>query len=620
FPDSPALLLASLEEGFKLSGAKAQTAFRERFRRHFADVCAALAPRVPVLFVDDLDRCEPPKTAAILEGINYLVSSGRCFVILGIARDVVEAQLAHHYKELADSFAELVEVNHASSSPNGSKRNRRARKASVDSGGAKNEPGAGRRLDYVRNYLRKLINLNVRVPALDAELAARLFEGKPGARQEASAPSAAARYLLLALDTIERAWASWGRTTLATLSLFALGGWLVLDARGAIDQERAEQQTAKEARLEQLVRDEADIGRTIALSEQQLRQEVDALETNYGPEWLTRLPPANTVEALDHELLCPALGADEKLVVRAARCWQARAVAVFSARRQREALHAALEEARLALRKDDTSSFELALTRAATAADALQRYLRGLQNSAAPAVEQSPGPTGPTAPPRTNEDATPATDGGLIVHHEAPPLWPYALALSSVLVLLTLLRPSEPYELYDREEFKEALQLWSPFLISRPELAAPREVKRFRNKARYIALRLRPTPAPTSRLRRWLEGAQPANAEALSPGVPEPWIVALTALQHVDETLLDRLASGAADFGGSLPPRARDVLQPIWTEHCTRFGELPSDGLTRFRAVVGEYRTVDDRRVEPASSRRVPRRAPPGSTPADATG
>ena len=102
FPARPAILLASMDGRFSLSRAEAQTDFRQRFRRHFGDVACALEPRTMTIFIDDLDRCKPEKAAELLESVNYLSDAGHCFVVLGVARDIVEAQVASAQKTLAE--------------------------------------------------------------------------------------------------------------------------------------------------------------------------------------------------------------------------------------------------------------------------------------------------------------------------------------------------------------------------------------------------------------------------------------------------------------------------------------------------------------------------------------
>jgi hypothetical protein len=58
-----------------------------RFAEQFHDVAAALALRRMVILVDDLDRCRPQYVLDTLEAINFLVSSGECFVVMGTSDD-----------------------------------------------------------------------------------------------------------------------------------------------------------------------------------------------------------------------------------------------------------------------------------------------------------------------------------------------------------------------------------------------------------------------------------------------------------------------------------------------------------------------------------------------------
>src|SRR5262249_34114604 len=136
---------------------KKQPGFRQRFQRNFRHVCDALAPRTVTIFVDDIDRCEPAKAAEMLEAINYLVNSGgRCFVVLGMAREVVEAQLALHYRDLAGEYERMS--------------------------GTAADADAGAR--YARKYLRKLVNLEVRLPEPSAPDIDRLLDVKRTEREE----------------------------------------------------------------------------------------------------------------------------------------------------------------------------------------------------------------------------------------------------------------------------------------------------------------------------------------------------------------------------------------------------------------------------------------------------
>jgi KAP family P-loop domain len=102
-----------------------------------------------VIFIDDLDRCRPDKVAESLEAVNYLVSHGACFVVLGVARKQVEASLALHFADIAEEISLRPEEL------------RNARESGT--------VAQKRRSAYARLYLRKLVNLWVRVPTPDNE-------------------------------------------------------------------------------------------------------------------------------------------------------------------------------------------------------------------------------------------------------------------------------------------------------------------------------------------------------------------------------------------------------------------------------------------------------------------
>jgi hypothetical protein len=74
-------------------------------------------------------------------------------------RDVVEAQLAYHYKDLADARRALRRVDSDEEST----------PASAD-GDVDHD-----RVEYARDYLRKLINLEVCRPSLDVNKVERLL-------------------------------------------------------------------------------------------------------------------------------------------------------------------------------------------------------------------------------------------------------------------------------------------------------------------------------------------------------------------------------------------------------------------------------------------------------------
>jgi hypothetical protein len=141
---NPGTLLASAAGSIRMRDLEAQTSFRERFRAEYAEVTQALGPRKLIIFIDDLDRCQPKQVMEVLESVNFLVTSGDCFVILGMDRERVVPCVALTVKEIA---AEM-------------------------SGG---HDDAEARKTYANQYLDKLINIEVPIPALNAADAERLL-------------------------------------------------------------------------------------------------------------------------------------------------------------------------------------------------------------------------------------------------------------------------------------------------------------------------------------------------------------------------------------------------------------------------------------------------------------
>ena len=162
FPEHPAVLFATLSEKFKTRQAEAQTAFRYKFARHFGDVCKALRPRTLTVFIDDLDRCSPEKALETLEAVNYLVSSGACYVVLGMDKKVVESLVGLACEKLASEMTAEAAV------PNGS------------ADGDKSNSGSEveRRRTYARQYLEKLVNFELPVPATEPGSYHRLSSGE----------------------------------------------------------------------------------------------------------------------------------------------------------------------------------------------------------------------------------------------------------------------------------------------------------------------------------------------------------------------------------------------------------------------------------------------------------
>ncbi|MBS0391094.1 MAG: hypothetical protein JSR23_08065 [Proteobacteria bacterium] len=148
FGSDPAVLFATLSDKFRLKDAQAVTNFRARFGEQFREVAEALPYRM-VIVIDDLDRCKPEAVLTVMESVNFLMSSGPCLIIFGMATHRVQAALAMSFERIAK---EVVVLNLGGSDDT---------RSVLQPEDAERE----RRRHYAQDYLEKLINLEVQVPA-----------------------------------------------------------------------------------------------------------------------------------------------------------------------------------------------------------------------------------------------------------------------------------------------------------------------------------------------------------------------------------------------------------------------------------------------------------------------
>lgn len=154
FGVNPASLLATMSGGTKLRDLDAQTSFRQKFATEFQDVTKALGSRSMPIFIDDLDRCRPENVLEVLEAINFLVSSGDCFVVMGMARERVERCVGLSFRTVAHEMINLEDKTF---------------------GQTPAEQAREQRRQFARQYLDKLINIEVPVPAPHNEQALSLM-------------------------------------------------------------------------------------------------------------------------------------------------------------------------------------------------------------------------------------------------------------------------------------------------------------------------------------------------------------------------------------------------------------------------------------------------------------
>ena len=124
-----------------------QVPFVENFHEDFKKIVEAFAGKNKVyVFIDDLDRCEVPKSAELMQAINMMISNDpQLIFILGMDRDKVAAGLAIKYKQLIP-YLVLESEN-------------RVRRSSSLKG-----------MDYAYTFMEKFIQLPFQVPRPNKEV------------------------------------------------------------------------------------------------------------------------------------------------------------------------------------------------------------------------------------------------------------------------------------------------------------------------------------------------------------------------------------------------------------------------------------------------------------------
>lgn len=449
FPASPAILVASLDKKFSLSKAEAQTDFRQRFRRHFGQVACALQPKTMVVFIDDLDRCKPEKAAELLEAANYLSDAGPCFIILGMAREIVQAQVASAHRVVAEEQAAMA----------------RALRKEVLTKDANTDSD---RFQYAQQYLRKLVQLDIALPKLDAARSIQLLLGKLG------------------VDAVQtpmqdkKPWISPQARGVVLLWLMLLGSvclmfWRTMETHKVLNAEREQEVQALKAQT------------------QSYRQNVEAARVYAN--WLSNLAgdraatAAPTVSAVD-----PTTGKP----VGSPLLYKARADMMAGVLRDLEAGLAALEHEApegqgKTFYKLHKKAFEpvYKVFETYTAGPQIDgREWREIEAGLRPEAKKSVKLAAANTPPDPDRHRTPAmpppADEGT--------LWDKNLvvfiAAATGLLLAAIFRAKDNYTVQPTPEYEDAVRVWQVELLRNPQTASPRELKRFMNLSRYAVARL----------------------------------------------------------------------------------------------------------------------------------
>ncbi|HET8747288.1 MAG TPA: P-loop NTPase fold protein [Ramlibacter sp.] len=449
FPARPAVLLSSLGTRFTVTQAEAQTDFRRRFRMHFGEVARALGERTMTIFIDDLDRCSPPKAAELLECVNYLCEAGPCFVILGTDRRIVEAQIASAHKALAEEQAAI----------------RRAELGQQPDRDpvARESQAVLDRLAYARVYLRKLVQLDVKLPTLESARALDMLLGPepepdPASGPQAQPPQRGWRGALQAA----RAGAEAARPRIARSAGWVAGLLVVAGLLWQMDDTIVRMKAETQQAREQLQRD-------IAAVRAQL-EDARAYE-----HWM-RLKGGAT--GLPPELLASL---------------RARADAVQGSVKAMEQALPLLEAEVAAGAPDHFESIRQARF------EPFAAHARSLVEGAQPDGEAWPGRslrrTAAVSEPAAADGGTAAAAGGAAGAEAAlgeTVWWPAGMTVAIVLALLAWgWARREQYVVHATPEYRAAVKAWQAQLMEQPETATPRELKRFLNISRYAVVRLR---------------------------------------------------------------------------------------------------------------------------------
>jgi hypothetical protein len=232
FGSNPASLLASVSGGTKTKDLDAQTNFRQRFATEFNEVTRSLGQNQRMLIlIDDLDRCRPEKVREVLEGVNFLASSGDCFIVLGMARDIVEHYIGLSFAAVVDTMdwtamgltpvdiaAALQEARQAEEA-----RWQTPAPAAFETGrGTASLETRAKRQSFAHLYLDKLIQIEVSVPEPTALQRQMLFRSKEEIKDPNNANQQLVQHVMDRSRNVYTALQPLTAAALAALVLFGL--------------------------------------------------------------------------------------------------------------------------------------------------------------------------------------------------------------------------------------------------------------------------------------------------------------------------------------------------------------------------------------------------------------
>jgi photosystem II stability/assembly factor-like uncharacterized protein len=244
FGAAPASVITSLTGRMSIRRLRAAVGMRQRFASEFDLVTKALHPHTLLLVVDDLDRCKPESVLNTLETVNFLASSGDCFIVLGMDPAWVVSCVGERFKDVASQIleereAELYEADHHKDAHGDSDS-----QDSIISDSELSGDGTRRVAVFARRYLEKLVNVEVPVPVPESGQTRKLLtQGKQASEDRSTAA--------LLMKGIQFAVRRFG--PLVLIAGMLIGGYLVGHKLGqekmkhVKEQKRIVQETRQEA-------------------------------------------------------------------------------------------------------------------------------------------------------------------------------------------------------------------------------------------------------------------------------------------------------------------------------------------------------------------------------------
>jgi hypothetical protein len=199
-------------------------------------------------------------------------------------------------------------------------------------------------------------------------------------------------------------------------------------------------------------------------------------------------------------------------------------------------------------------------------------------SAASDTADGTPATPGETSPP--SAEASPTADAqpeSLPVDPldlvALPPWAPPLAALVLVGLVASIYVPrffSEPV-VDDSASFREALEIWAPVIARQRQ--TPRAVKRFVNRLRFLAMRIR-------------DIGEEAVAQGRDAPIDEPTLVTFAAIEEVDDDRFGRPMNGSGSTDGDIDSAVLGGLD----DFARRFGRRPDDNgdaLRAYRAIAG---------------------------------